>query len=65
MCIVRVVGAQFGFNQMISEEIKIPNRLVGLGKYFFVTWLYRQSNALDVNSGMYCAGRRLMLADIK
>ena len=26
------VGAQFGFTQL-SVEIKIPNRLVGLGKY--------------------------------
>ena len=27
------VGAQLGLNHMLSVEIKVPNRLVGLGKY--------------------------------
>ena len=29
------VGAQLGLTQMITIEIKVPNRMVGLGMYVF------------------------------
>ena len=33
VCLLVRVGAQLGLAQMITIEIRIPNRLVGLGKY--------------------------------
>ena len=33
ICTILRVGAQLGLAQMITTEIKIPNRLVGLGKW--------------------------------